>query len=76
MYKYKRIFRKLIDPRQSIEKSKTFVSNQKGSIFPIFATLIPLITAADPLLAKAALGVGAAAASTTASAAIAKRING
>ena len=76
MYKHKRIFRKLIDPRITIDKSKKIVENQKGGILPIFAALIPLIAAAAPLIGKAALGLGAAAASAAASAAIAKKING
>jgi hypothetical protein len=76
MYKHKRIFRRLVDPRNTIDKSKKIVANQKGGILPIFAALIPLIAAAAPLIGKAALGIGAAAAGTAASAAIAKKING
>ena len=58
MYKHKKIFRKLIDPRKAIDHKKSLVANQKGGIFPIFAALIPLISAAAPLIAKAGLAIG------------------
>ena len=76
MYKHKKIFRKLVDPRHALDHKKKLVANQRGGIFPIFAALIPLITAAAPLIAKAGLAIGTAAAGTAASAAIAKKING
>ena len=76
MYKHKKIFRKLVDPQHTIDHKKNLVANQKGGIFPIFAALIPLLTAAAPLIAKSALAVGTAAAGTAAASAIAKKING
>ena len=76
MYKHKKIFRKLVDPRHAIDHKKTLVANQKGGILPIFAALIPLITAAAPLIAKSALAIGTTAAGTAAASAIAKKING
>ena len=73
MYKHKKIFRKLVDPRKAIEQKKSLVANQKGGILPIFAALIPLISAAAPLIAKSALAIGTTAAGAAAGA-IAKKI--
>ena len=77
MYKHRKVFRKLIDPRlKDLEVKKKILTNQRGGILPIFAALIPLFAAAAPFIAKAGLGIGTAAASAAAAAAVAKKING
>jgi hypothetical protein len=71
---YKCEIRRLVDPSESVSDKKLFLSkikNQKGGIFPVFAALIPIISAIAPALAKAGLAIG----TTAASAAIAKKIH-
>ena len=68
---YKHEIRKLADTSTDLEaKCKFLNKNQKGSLFPLFAALISLLSVAAPVITKAGLAIGA----TAASAAIAKKI--
>jgi hypothetical protein len=54
MYKHKNIFRKLVDPRQSIEHKKKFIANQKGGIWPVFGAIARIVASAAPIIARVA----------------------
>lgn len=72
LHKYRPYLKRLLHYRASGNLGAARkVINQKGGIFP---ALIPLIAAAIPTLAKAAVGIGASAAGAAAASAIRKAI--